>query len=216
MARTVSDLIVETLQSAGVERIWGVTGDSLNGLSDSLRRHETSPGCTSATKRRRRSRRARRGADRAARGLRGQLRSRNLHLINGLFDCHRSHVPVLAIAAHIPSSEIGLGYFQETHPQELFRECSDYVELVTNPRQLPGRPEPSMNTALGKRGVAVIVLPGDVALAERPRRPARFTSRSRPASCRRTRPRSPRRDARRGRAGDAPLRARAAPARTRR
>jgi pyruvate dehydrogenase (quinone) len=92
----------------------------------------------------------------------------NLHLINGLFDCHRSHVPVLAIAAQIPSSEIGLGYFQETHPQELFRECSHFVELVSNPAQMPELLHRAMRSAIGRRGVAVIVIPGDVALAELP------------------------------------------------
>lgn len=92
----------------------------------------------------------------------------NLHLINGLFDCHRNHVPVLAIAAHIPSSEIGLGYFQETHPQELFRECSHFVELVNNPAQMPAVLQRAMRAAIGRRGVAVIVLPGDIALSEAP------------------------------------------------
>jgi len=92
----------------------------------------------------------------------------NLHLINGLFDCQRSHVPVLAIAAHIPSSEIGSGYFQETHPQELFRECSVYCELVTNPDQMPRVLEIAVRTAIAKKGVAVVVLPGDVALKPMP------------------------------------------------
>jgi pyruvate dehydrogenase (quinone) len=89
----------------------------------------------------------------------------NLHLINGLFDCHRAHRPVLAIAAHIPSSEIGLGYFQETHPQELFKECSHFVELVSSAAQMPRVLQRAMRTAILKQGVAVIVLPGDVALA---------------------------------------------------
>jgi pyruvate dehydrogenase (quinone) len=87
-----------------------------------------------------------------------------LHLINGLFDCHRSRLPVLAIAAHIPSSEIGLTYFQETHPQELFRECSHYVELVSTASQMPQVLQRAMRTALLSRGVAVIVLPGDIAV----------------------------------------------------
>ncbi len=90
----------------------------------------------------------------------------NLHLINGLFDCHRNRVPVLAIAAHIPSSEIGRGYFQETHPQTLFQECSHYCELVSDPAQLPGVLEIAMREAVAKRGVAVVVIPGDVALKE--------------------------------------------------
>ncbi len=88
----------------------------------------------------------------------------NLHLINGLFDCHRSRVPVLAIAAHIPSSEIGIDYFQATHPEILFKDCSHYVELVSNPEQLPQILMRAMRAAVGKRGVAVVVIPGDVAL----------------------------------------------------
>ncbi|SUH10032.1 pyruvate dehydrogenase [Salmonella enterica subsp. enterica] len=92
----------------------------------------------------------------------------NLHLINGLFDCHRNHVPVLAIAAHIPSSEIGSGYFQETHPQELFRECSHYCELVSSPEQIPQVLAIAMRKAVLNRGVSVVVLPGDVALKPAP------------------------------------------------
>jgi pyruvate dehydrogenase (quinone) len=92
----------------------------------------------------------------------------NLHLINGLFDCHRSRVPVLAIAAQIPSAEIGRGYFQETHPQNLFRECSHYCELVSNAGQLPGVFETAIRTAVAERGVSVIVLPGDGALMHLP------------------------------------------------
>jgi len=167
--KTVADLLAETLGSAGVKRIWGVTGDSLNGLNDSLRRlrtiewmhvrHEEVAAFAA-------------GAEAALTGelavCAGSCGPGNLHLINGLFDCHRSHVPVLAIAAHIPSSEIGLGYFQETHPQELFKECSHFVELVTNPAQMPEVLHRAMRAAIGRRGVAVIVIPGDVALAEAP------------------------------------------------
>src|SRR5258707_533339 len=87
----------------------------------------------------------------------------NLHLINGLFDAHRNQVPVLAIAAHIPSSEIGTGYFQETHPDQLFRECSHYCELVSHPRQAPRVLQSALQHAVSKRGVSVVVLPGDVA-----------------------------------------------------
>lgn len=166
MSMTVADLLAKTLASAGVSRIWGVTGDSLNGLNDSLRRfdqiewmhvrHEETAAFAA-------------GAEAAITGelavCAGSCGPGNLHLINGLFDCHRNRTPVLAIAAHIPSSEIGLGYFQETHPQELFRECSDFCELVSNPAQMPGVLARALNTAVGKGGVAVIVLPGDVALA---------------------------------------------------
>ncbi|MFM0645805.1 ubiquinone-dependent pyruvate dehydrogenase [Paraburkholderia bryophila] len=167
--QTIADYLAKTLAAADVERIWGVTGDSLNGLSDSLQRvgsirwmhtrHEEVAAFAA-------------GADAAATGklavCAGSCGPGNLHLINGLFDCHRNHQPVLAIAAHIPSSEIGLGYFQETHPQELFKECSHYVELVTNPSQFPRVLARAMRTAIEERGVAVIVLPGDVALSDAP------------------------------------------------
>jgi pyruvate dehydrogenase (quinone) len=175
MAKTIADLLTGTLANAGVKRIWGVTGDSLNGITDSLRRrgdiawmhvrHEEVAAFAA-------------GAEAALTGglavCAGSCGPGNLHLINGLFDCHRSHVPVLAIAAHIPTTEIGLGYFQETHPQELFRECSDYVEMVTNPAQMPAVLDRAVQTAVGKRGVAVIVLPGDVALAEAREEPRPF------------------------------------------
>src|SRR5271167_5111998 len=88
----------------------------------------------------------------------------NLHLINGLYDAHRSRVPVLAIAAHIPSTEIGIDYFQATHPESLFKDCSHYVELVSNPAQLPQILKRAIRVAIAKRGVAVVVIPGDVAL----------------------------------------------------
>jgi len=169
MTMTIADLLADTLSQAGVERIWGVTGDSLNGLSDSLRRlgkidwmhvrHEETAAFAA-------------GAEAAITGklavCAGSCGPGNLHLINGLFDCQRNHVPVLAIAAHIPSSEVGLGYFQETHPQELFRECSDFCELVSNPAQMPEVLHRALNTAIGRRGVAVLVIPGDVALALAP------------------------------------------------
>jgi pyruvate dehydrogenase (quinone) len=92
----------------------------------------------------------------------------NLHLINGLYDCHRSRVPVLAIAAQIPSSEIGLNYFQETHPTDVFKECSHFVEAVSSAEQFPRVLERAMRAAISQRGVAVIVIPGDVALSEAP------------------------------------------------
>jgi pyruvate dehydrogenase (quinone) len=172
MARTIADHLAQTLAAAGVLNIWGVTGDSLNGLSDSLdrlgsirwmhTRHEEVAAFAA-------------GAEAAATGrlavCAGSCGPGNLHLVNGLFDCHRNQVPVLAIAAHIPSTEIGLGYFQETHPQELFKECSHYVELVTNRAQFSRVLERAMRAAIDKRGVAVIVLPGDVALDDAPAEP---------------------------------------------
>ena len=169
MSMTVADVLAQALAEAGVKRIWGVTGDSLNGLTDSLRRlgkidwmhvrHEETAAFAA-------------GAEAAITGelavCAGSCGPGNLHLINGLFDCKRNHVPVLAIAAHIPSSEVGLGYFQETHPQELFRECADFIELISNPAQLPGVLYRALNTAVGRKGVSVLVLPGDVALLPAP------------------------------------------------
>src|SRR6202162_4756348 len=162
---TVADLLAETLANAGVKRIWGVTGDSLNGFNDSLRRlhkidwmhvrHEEVAAFAA-------------GAEAALTGnlavCAGSCGPGNLHLINGLFDCHRSHTPVLAIAAQIPSSEIGLGYFQETHPEHLFAQCSHYCEVVSHPEQMPRVLEIAIQTALSRRGVAVVVMPGGVHL----------------------------------------------------
>lgn len=169
MKHTVAALIAQTLESAGVKRIWGVTGDSLNGLSDSLNRMGTIDWMPT------RHEEVAAFAAGAEAQISGQLAvcagscgPGNLHLINGLFDCYRNHVPVLAIAAHIPSSEIGSGYFQETHPQELFRECSHYCELVSNPEQLPQVLGIAMRKAILNRGVSVVMLPGDVALKPAP------------------------------------------------
>lgn len=169
MKQTVAAYIAKTLEQAGVKRIWGVTGDSLNGLSDSLNRMGTIDWMPT------RHEEVAAFAAGAEAQLTGELAvcagscgPGNLHLINGLFDCHRNHVPVLAIAAHIPSSEIGSGYFQETHPQELFRECSHYCELVSTPEQIPQVLAVAMRKAVINRGVSVVVLPGDVALKAAP------------------------------------------------
>jgi pyruvate dehydrogenase (quinone) len=165
MTKNVADQILEILAAANVKRIYGVVGDSLNGITEALRergdiawihtRHEETAAFAA-------------GAEAHLTGnlavCAGSCGPGNLHLINGLFDCHRSGVPVLAIAAHIPSAEIGRGYFQETHPETLFRECSHYCELVSHPEQLPAVVEAAVRTAIGRRGVAVIVIPGDVAL----------------------------------------------------
>src|ERR1700758_2209958 len=161
----VADLFVATLEQAGVKRIYGIVGDSLNGLTEALRsrgtiqwvhvRHEEVAAFAAA------------GEAQVTGNLAvcaGSCGPGNLHLINGLFDAHRSRVPVLAIAAQIPSAEIGSGYFQETHPQELFRECSHYCELVSGAHQMPRALEIAIREAVGKRGASVLVMPGDVAL----------------------------------------------------
>src|ERR1700689_2325525 len=155
--KAVCDLLVETLAAAGVERIYGVSGDSLNGITDSIRRqkqiqwihvrHEETAAFAA-------------GAEAHLTGrlavCAGSCGPGNLHLINGLFDCHRSRVPVLAIAAQIPSNEIGSGYFQETHPETLFKECSHYCEIISSPKQMPRSLEIAIREAVGKRGVAVV------------------------------------------------------------
>src|SRR6267143_1783837 len=165
--KRVADLLIETLVQAGVERIYGVSGDSLNGITDSIRRREH-PRCIHV-----RHEEVAAFAAGAEAHLTGRLAvcagscgPGNLHLINGLYDCHRSRVPVLAIAAQIPSHEIGSGYFQETHPEHLFAQCSYYCELVSQPEQMPRVLEIAMQTAISRRGVSVIVLPGDVALRD--------------------------------------------------
>jgi pyruvate dehydrogenase (quinone) len=167
----VADVVAETLQEAGVARVYGVVGDSLNGITEALRargridwihtRHEEAAAFAAA------------GEAQVTGQLAvcaGSCGPGNLHLINGLYDAHRSRTPVLAIAAHIPSPEIGSGYFQETKPTELFRDCSHYCEMVSDPAQMPFVLENAIRAAVGEGGVAVIVIPGDVALREAPKR----------------------------------------------
>jgi pyruvate dehydrogenase (quinone) len=162
---TVADQFAEVLAAVGVKRIYGIVGDSLNGLTDAIRRQERIDWVHV------RHEEVAAFAAGAEAHLTGELAvcagscgPGNLHLINGLFDCHRSRVPVLAIAAHIPSAEIGSGYFQETHPENLFKECSHYCELISSASQMPRTVEVAIREALGKRGVSVVVLPGDLAL----------------------------------------------------
>src|SRR6202163_3553798 len=165
--KKVADLLVDVLAEAGVRRIFGVSGDSLNGITDSIRasrkldwihlRHEETAAFAA-------------GAEAHLTGrlavCAGSCGPGNLHLINGLYDCHRNRVPVLAIAAQIPTHEIGSGYFQETHPEHLFAQCSHYCELVSQPEQMPRVLEIAVQTALSRRGVAVVALPGDIALRD--------------------------------------------------
>ncbi|SNS82422.1 ubiquinone-dependent pyruvate dehydrogenase [Pseudomonas segetis] len=165
MPKTVAEQFVETLVAAGIKRIYGVVGDSLNGLIDVVQRrgdiqwvhvrHEEVAAFAA-------------GAEAHLTGslavCAGSCGPGNLHLINGLFDAHRSRVPVLAIAAQIPSAEIGSGYFQETHPHSYFSECSHYCELISSNVQMPRTLEIAIREAVGKRGVSVVVIPGDVAM----------------------------------------------------
>lgn len=167
MPTSIAQNMVDQLVANGVRRVYGIPGDSLNGFTDALRadgtirwvhvRHEEGAAFAAAAD-------AELTGDLAV--CVGSCGPGNLHLINGLFDANRSRVPVLAIAAQIPSNEIGSGYFQETHPQQLFAECSVYTELVAHPSQMPRVMEIAMRAAIEKRGVAVVVIPGDIALQE--------------------------------------------------
>jgi pyruvate dehydrogenase (quinone) len=165
MSSTIADVVVATLKASGVRRVYGLPGDSLNGFTDALRRdgdlvwehvrHEEAAAFAAA----------------GEAAMTGQLAvcaascgPGNLHLINGLFDANRSRVPVLAIAAHIPREEIGGSYFQETHPEKLFGECSVYCELVSVPEQLPRILEIAMRHAIERRGVGVVVVPEEIVL----------------------------------------------------
>lgn len=191
---TIADQVISALTLSGVRRVYGLPGDSLNGFTDAIRRsgdiawehvrHEETAAFAAA-------------ADAALTGqlavCAGSCGPGNLHLINGLFDAHRSRVPVLAIAAHIPRTEIGSEYFQETHPQDLFRECSVYCELVSTPEMLPRILEMAMRAAIEDNGVAVIVIPGEIFLqrgggtgwTSRPVRPTRSIERPDDESVRR-------------------------------
>jgi pyruvate dehydrogenase (quinone) len=161
---TVAEQLVRALRDAGVERIYGIVGDSLNPIVDAVRRTE---GIAWVHVRHEEAAAFAAAAEAQVTGkltvCAGSCGPGNLHLINGLYDAHRSGAPVLAIASHIPSTQIGTGFFQETHPAELFRECSHYSELVSEPSQLARLLGIAMQTAVGKRGVSVLTIPGDVA-----------------------------------------------------
>lgn len=167
--RTIAEEFVEQLADAGVNRIYGIVGDSLSPITDAVRRsdrivwihtrHEETAAYAA-------------GAEPQLSGqlavCAGSCGPGHVHLINGLFDAHRSMAPVLAIAAHIPSGEIGTSYFQETHPDRLFAECSHFSELISNFGQMPRTFQIAMQNAIGKQGVAVVAVSGDVAARPMP------------------------------------------------
>lgn len=164
---SVADQVVDMLEAAGVKRIFGIVGDSLNPITDALRRKKTIEWIHV------RHEEAAAFAACAEAQLTGSLAvccgssgPGNLHLINGLFDAHRSRVPVLAIASHIPQSQIGVDYFQTTHPEQLFKECSCYAELASEAGQVPRVLQSAIQHAWSRKGVGVIVLPGDIAASE--------------------------------------------------
>ncbi|WP_412475408.1 ubiquinone-dependent pyruvate dehydrogenase [Gordonia sp. LUNF6] len=177
MSYTVADLIVDTIAAAGVRRIYGIPGDSLNGFTDVLRtskdvtwthvRHEEGAAFAAA------------GEAAITGGLAvcaGSCGPGNLHLVNGLYDAHRSRVPVLAIAAQIPAGNVGTRYFQETHPEQIFAECSSFCETLSTVDQLPYLLDIAVRTAVEERGVSVLVIPGELFLKkiDRPDRVSRI------------------------------------------
>src|SRR4051794_13241257 len=161
---TIADQLIDTLRQVGVERIYGLVGDSLNPLVDAIRRTE---GIEWVHVRNEEA-----GAFAAA--AEAQLTGRlavcagscgpgNTHLVQGVYDAHRTGAPVLAIASRIPSEQIGTDFFQETHPERLFIDCSHYCEQITQPEQMPRMLRTAIQHALGLGGVSVVVLPGDIA-----------------------------------------------------
>jgi pyruvate dehydrogenase (quinone) len=163
-ALTVAEQFIEVIGQAGVKQIYGLVGDSLNPIVDAVRRtdgiewvhvHNEEAAAFAA------------GAEAQLTGrlavCAGSAGPGNTHLVQGLYDAHRSGAPVLALASHIPSAQIGTGFFQETHPEKLFDECSHYCELIGRPDQMPRVLRIAIQHALGRGGVAVVVMPGDVA-----------------------------------------------------
>src|SRR3954471_17175808 len=163
---TMAEQLIEVLLQAGVKRIYGVIGDSLNPIVDAVRRTEGIEWVHVSNEEG--------GAFAAAAEAQvtgrlavcaGSCGPGNTHLVQGLYDAQRSSAPVLAIASHIQSQEIGTAFFQETHPERTFQDCSHWCEMVT-PKQMPQALRVAIQTAVGKRGVSVVVLPGDLAAEE--------------------------------------------------
>jgi pyruvate dehydrogenase (quinone) len=169
MGTTVADQLIRQLQAAGIRRIYGIVGDSLNPVVDAVRRTGGSAkgGIDWVHVRNEEAAAFAAGAEAQLTGelavCAGSCGPGNLHLINGLYDAHRSGAPVLAIASHIPSAQIGSEYFQETHPDRLFIECSNYRELISTAEQAPRVVNSALRHAVSLGGVAVISLPGDIA-----------------------------------------------------
>lgn len=167
MGKKVAEQLVETLVEAGVKRIYAVTGDSLNEVNDAVRqngniqwihvRHEET-GAFAA------------GAEAQLNGqlacCAGSSGPGHVHLLNGLYDAHRSGAPVIAIASTIGTQEFGTRYFQETNTIKLFDDCSYYNEIATTPHQFPRMLQAAIQTAVSSKGVSVIGLPGDLAAKE--------------------------------------------------
>ncbi|MGC4997095.1 thiamine pyrophosphate-dependent enzyme [Streptomyces sp. DT195] len=177
MARTVARLVVDTLEELGVRHVFGVVGDALNPFTDAIRASEavTWVGCRHEE------------AAAFAAGAQSQLTDTlgvcmgtvgpgSVHLLNGLYDAAKSGTPVLAIAGQVPQSELGTDYFQEVDNDLLFKDVAVFRATVTSPAQLPALLEVAVRTAVGRRGVAVLTVPGDVGDLELPDdRPVRLS-----------------------------------------
>jgi pyruvate dehydrogenase (quinone) len=165
MAQTVAEILVDQMVEVGIRKVYGIVGDSANPIVDALRRHQSDiefvhvrneeAGAFAA------------GADAQISGrptaVLGSSGPGSLHLVNGLYDCQRNAAPVFAIATHIPSTEIGSGYFQETNPEQIFSGCTNYVALISTAGQMPRISELALQAAILDRGVGMVILPGDVA-----------------------------------------------------
>jgi len=168
MAQTVAEILVDQMVEVGIRKVYGIVGDSANPIVDALRRHESDiefvhvrneeAGAFAA------------GADAQISGrptaVLGSSGPGSVHLLNGLYDCQRNAAPVFAIATHIPSTEIGSGYFQETNPEQIFSGCTNYCSMITSATQMPRISELALQAAILERGVGMVILPGDVAAQE--------------------------------------------------
>ncbi len=164
MSRMVSEQVVDMLANAGITRMYGIVGDSLNPITEALQkdgrirwihvRHEETAAFAASAEAQITGRLA---------CCCGSSGPGNMHLINGLYDAYRSAAPVFALASHIPLSQVGSDYFQETHPQEFFRECCAYTELISEPVQAPVIIGSAIRKARETPGVGMVVLSGDVA-----------------------------------------------------
>lgn len=167
MPPSAAAFLVDTLIQSGVKRVYGLAGDSLNAMTEAIR---TSPEMDWMQVRHEEVAAFAAGAEahltKSLTVCAGSCGPGNLHLINGLYDCHRSRVPVLAIAAQISTAELYTNYFQETHPEKIFEDCSHYCGVVLHASQLPRMLKIAIETAIARQGVAVLIMPGDVALQE--------------------------------------------------
>jgi pyruvate dehydrogenase (quinone) len=168
MSKTVAEVLVDQMVEAGVRKVYGIVGDSANPIVDALRRHQSDiefihvrneeAGAFAA------------GADSQISGrltaVLGSSGPGSVHLLNGLYDCQRNGAPVFAIATHIPSSEIGTGYFQETRPEEIFAGCCNYVGMIGSAGQVPRVSELAIQGAILGRGVGMVIVPGDICAAK--------------------------------------------------